>query len=115
MRRHILARSCVASLTLSRQTTLADSQIAVHEIFALLLSVRIIESQLVTHLMLDCGQQIDMTGRSLRRVSVQASRRKCAIKVAIRERIRIDEPATASSIAVNQDAITLRFAKIRIW
>src|ERR1700741_2990160 len=63
--------------------------------------------------MLDGCQQIDMTCRGLRRVSVEAGRRKRATEVVIRERGRIDEPAAASSIAVHQDEIAVRFAKIR--
>ena len=72
MRSYGLIRSCTCRLTLAWDSPLANSQVAVHEIVAILLGVRIIESQLVTHLMHDGRQQIDVTRWRVSRVRIEA-------------------------------------------
>jgi len=71
MRGYGLIRSCTYRLTVAWDAPLADSQVAVHEIVAILLGIQIVEAQLVTHLMHDCREQIDVTRRRVLRVRIE--------------------------------------------
>ena len=110
----VLAWSRSRSLAFARQTALADSEIAVHEIVAILLGIRITESQLVTHLMHDRGEQIDVARRITGGIRVAARDRDYTSKAGVRRRVGIDEPALALSTTVNQYAIAGGFAQVRV-
>ena len=114
MRRRVLTRSRIRCLTLARDAALADSQVAVHEIVAILLGVRIVEAQLVTHLMHDRREQIDVAGRITGGIRVAARDRDYTSKAGVRRRVGIDEPALALSTTVNQYAIAGGFTEISV-
>src|SRR5260221_13842124 len=103
--------NCVRGLSRSRQATLADGEIAIHQIIAILLGVRVIKSQLVTHLMLDRGKQIHVA-----RWRAGWSRIKTSCGSSVSEILigGADEPALAAGIAINQHEVPICFAQIRV-
>src|SRR5258706_1706687 len=103
--------NCVRGLSRSRQATLADSEIAVHQIVAIPLLIRIIESELVTHLMLDRGKQIHVARGRAGWIRIKTSCGSSVSEILIGG---ADEPALAAGIAINQHEVPICFAQIRV-
>src|SRR5437870_9885680 len=99
-------------LALTWNSALTDSQVTVHEIVAILLSVQIIESQLMTHLMLDRCEQIDVARRRARRIGIASRRGDNVTKAQIGRWPVVDKPTLTLCFAVNQDMTAFCISEI---
>ena len=75
--------------------------------------IRIIKTQLVTHLMLDGGEQVEMARGRAQRIGIAPRGRDRATEEQVTRRIGADVPALAAGVPINLDVAVAGFAEIR--